>query len=561
MINTRDYFGRPLYLAGTPQPYQGFAPIGEFKPRQPKSAAGQLRDLLDAPSYTPTGSGNGQGTGTGGGTGSGTGTGTNTGTGGGIGGNAPEGQNPAGGNSAFDFALGAWNLGGAPQQGDQPIGYPDWQSVAKAIEWEQEHKGEYGGTGSISEDNPYKPDFTKYPGTPGSTVPPNGGGSSGSSGGGGSTGNTTSPQFGIGGAIGGYPGVYTPTPTAPPAGIGDWLGLYGGIDTLLGSGAATAGNLVAGPGQAPPVGGEFGAGLSNAIGQAGYANTILNGDASTNDKIVAGLGMINPILAAPFAINSALKAILGGADSADRRAIGEKEWEAVNQEFLRRLGRTDSLSPEWNHANIFADNTPDLNFLNSFLDSKNLRWGTDTQGDLGVGAFPGYLNGGSVEAAYGNNIDQLWADLANYYTSYDSAPQMGVVPTWGDLRNNAYDQYFQDIGGIRNAFDTQANGEPGSPTAAMSDFLNSFGGDPAQNPDYNWLVTPSSAYLYGVPGYGIGEQTGEWGWSLNDPAPKTDAEKAQAQRDFALKYYGDWGIPMTNTQPIYPWANNQVAKP
>lgn len=559
MINTRDYFGRPLYLAGTPQPYQGFAPIGEFKPRQQKSAAAQLQSLFDTPSYTPTGSGNGQGTGTGDGTGSGSGTGTNTGTGGGIGGNAPEGQNPAGGNSAWDFALGAWNLGGAPQQGDQPIGYPDWQSVAKAVEWEQEHKGEYGGTGSISEDNPYKPDFTKYPGTPGSTVPPTGGGSSGSSGGGGSTGNTTSPQFGIGGAIEGYPGVWRPETPPPPAGIGDWLGLSDAIGTLFGTGPAAGGvgGLVAGPGQAPPVG-NIGGDIAGALGQAGYVSTILDGDAEFNDKLVAGLGLINPILAAPFAVRDTLSAIRGES-SADRRIRGEKMWEAANLELLNRLGRYDEgySIGEWNNANIFADNTQDLNFLNSFLDSKGLRWAPDTKNDLGIGAFGGHLDGGAVEAAYGSDINRLWSDLINYYTGYENAPGMGKVDNWQKTLGVAYDDYFQSLGGIRNAFETQQNGQPGAPTSALQEFLASFGGDPYQNTNYNPLATQTTAYLYGLPAWGYGTPNSEFGWSLNDPAPRTDAEKAQAQRDFVSKYYGDWGMPMTNTQPIYPWANNQ----
>ena len=42
LINTRDYFGRPLYPRRYAATYQGFAPIGEFKPRQQKSAAGRL---------------------------------------------------------------------------------------------------------------------------------------------------------------------------------------------------------------------------------------------------------------------------------------------------------------------------------------------------------------------------------------------------------------------------------------------------------------------------------------------------------------------------------------
>ena len=144
MINTAITLDDRCTLAGTPQPYQGFAPIGEFKPRQQKSAAGRLQDLLDAPSYTPTGSGSGQGTGTGDGTGSRTGTGTDTGTGGGLGGNARKASRQA---ARVEIVRGIcyrrveprWR---AHSRSDLPIGYPDWQSVAKAIEWEQEHKGE-----------------------------------------------------------------------------------------------------------------------------------------------------------------------------------------------------------------------------------------------------------------------------------------------------------------------------------------------------------------------------------------------------------------------------------
>ena len=310
-------------------------------------------------------------------------------------------------------------------------------------------------------------------------------------------GTTTSPQFGIGGAIGGYPGVYTPTPTAPPAGIGIGSDCTVGLIRCFGSGAATAENLVAGPGQAPPVA-VNGAGLSNAIGQAGYANTILNGDASFKRQDRRSLGMINPILAAPFAINSALDAILGGADSADRRAIRRRMGGCQSGVSTAPWADRMTLSPGWwnQYSNHFRDNTPDLNFLNSFLDSKTFA-GDQIRRAISVGAFPGYLNGGSVEARMGTNIDQLWADLANYYTSYDNAPQM-VCSDWGRFcettpmtsisKTSASPQRLRYANERRN---------PGVRLPAMFVF-NSFGGDPAQNPDHNWLVTPSSAYLYGV---------------------------------------------------------------
>ena len=64
------------------------------------------------------------------------------------------------------------------------------------------------------------------------------GGGTGSTGGGGSTGNTTSPQFGIGGAIEGYPGVYSPnSPGAVDVinGVGTWKDIISGkaIDPTL----------------------------------------------------------------------------------------------------------------------------------------------------------------------------------------------------------------------------------------------------------------------------------------------------------------------------------------
>lgn len=503
MINTRDYFGRPLYLAGTPQPYQGFAPIGEFKPRQQKSAAAQLQSLFDTPSYTPTGSGNGQGTGTGDGTGSGSGTGTNTGTGGGIGGNAPEGQNPAGGNSAWDFALGAWNLGGAPQQGDQPIGYPDWQSVAKAIEWEQEHKGEYGGTGSISEDNPYKPDFTKYPGTPGSTLPPTGGGSSGSSGGGGSTGNTTSPQFGIGGAIDGYPGVWAPSapPSDRPSGW-DILGAAGTLKDIFGGGSSVSddvSNFVAGNGSKPPPGGfgEVADTVGDYLGAYNLGKTLLDGDASGFDKTVAAVSYVFPQLGA---LNVGLRAIgVGDESSTSKAQRGSQMWGAVNDALFDALGR-DASNMSYYLPGIHASNQQDLSFINDFLDSKGLRWGEDTQPHKDRMIRPGGVKGGELIDMYGNDIDRLWGDLTSFYSGYENAPPMGALPTWGESAKTSIDDFIAAQGGPVATFGNAPL--EGSWSPAVNEFLAGFGGSPS-NPNYNpylnqdYLLEQVMAIAYG----------------------------------------------------------------
>ena len=530
MINTRDYFGRPLYLAGTPQPYQGFAPIGEFKPRQQKSAAAQLQSLFDTPSYTPTGSGNGQGTGTGDGTGSGTGTGTNTGTGGGLGGNAPDGQHTGstGGNSAWDIAIGAWNLGGAPQQGDQPIGYPDWQAVAKAIEWEQEHTGEYGGTGSISEDNPYKPDFTKYPGTPGSTAPStDAGGGTGSTGGGGSTGNTTSPQFGIGGAIEGYPGVYSPnSPGAVDVinGVGTWKDiisgkaidptLFPGVKDLFGFGKTPAviegaqQQIVAGPGQAPPVGGELAAGIDKVLGTVGTVlngKTLLDGDADPIDKIVAGVSLVNPAIGAAFAAAlTGLRAIGVGSESSTSKARrGYDEWGAVNNAFLDALGRDAGPSRNMGYyaPGISASNVDDLNFINSFLGSKGLLWGPDTAIDTKDNLIrPGGVKGGELIDMYGNDINRLWGDLTSFYSGYENAPPVGDMPTWGESAKTSLDDFIAAQGGPVATFGNAPL--EGSWSPAVNEFLAGFGGSPS-NPNYNpylnqdYLLEQVMAMAYG----------------------------------------------------------------
>ena len=43
--------------------------------------------------------------------------------------------------------------------------------------------------------------------------------------------------------------------------------------------------------------------------------------------------------------------------------------------------------------------------------------------------------------------------------------------------------------------------------------------------------------------------------------PRRLTQKRHRRREFALKYYGDWGIPHDQHAADIPWASNQVAMP
>lgn len=535
MINTRDYFGRPLYLAGTPTPYQGFDPIGSFQPRSMKSPSADLRAMFEQQAAAPTGPGTGPGAGpgTGPGVGAQPGTGTTgTGTQGTNGTGAapalppvfptpapvvPGGQPAQGGPSAMDIALGVYRYGQRPngQPTDNPYGYPDWETARRAYEWEIAH----GGTVlDKSPGNPDQPDYERYPGTSGDQTGGSGtsGGSSGGSSSSGGGGNEQPlPPFGIGGGIdGNYPGVWTPSQPPQQNDPSIWEMIDGAwtLKDIFGSGGTTGiandlvQGLVAGPGSVPPTTsgggfGEFAGQVGDAIGVLNLGKTLLDGDADGFDKTMAAVSYAFPALGAAY-LGMNLLGVGGGESSRNKEQRGYETWGAVNDAFLDALGRDEGASRNIGayHPNLQATNVDDLNFINSFLQSKDLLWG---EGEY----RPGGVKGGELIDLYGDNgIEKLWGDLTGYYNTYGNAPKPGDVLGWGESADKRLDDYFASLASPTEAYNAVSAGNPlwdgyiGSPSAGLTELLTQSQGGPANNPLYNPYLNNDflTEYTYGL---------------------------------------------------------------
>lgn len=542
MINTRDYFGRPLYLAGTPQPYQPFAPIGEYQRRSSPSPSSQLTSLFDSPQGAAIGAGNGAGAGSGTGTGTGAGSGSGTGTTPDLGsgpGPQPPPQQPSSGPSAWDLAniYSGIFYGADPTQsqpGDAPRGYPTWDEAQEAWRWEIANNWPAIATGGgISADNPHQPDYQAYPGASGGTggTPTTGGGGST---GGGSTGGGSdeTPQFGIGGAIGGYPGVWTPDmPTSDRPSGWDVLDSAGTIWDIfnrptdeIGRASDLINEFVAGPGSTPPpvptgVSGELGAfadKVGDAAGLYGLGKTLLDGDASGFDKTMAAVSYAFPALGAAYTVGQLL-GVGGGESSKDKEQRGYSMWDAVNTAYLDALGRDAAERGDYYSPHISSTNLSDLNFLNAFLDSKDLRWGEGEYKPFGV-------KGGELIDMYGNDIDRLWGDLTSFYGGYENAPQPGDVESWRENYNRRIGESVAQAGGPTAAFLPGTSGDFYRVSDTLQDLLKSSQGDPAQNQYYNPYLTrdvlaeyamnlafgPSDTWGYNA--RDAGRESGAWSW-------------------------------------------------
>lgn len=369
--------------------------------------------------------------------------------------------------------------------------------------------------------------------------PTAGGGGSvggGATGGGGS--GEPPPSYGIGGAVTGYPGVWQPSPPQKDPSVWELLdGAWTLKDIFKSGGTAGVANdlvqgFVAGPGSAPPkvpgsAMGDFAGQVGDAIGALNLGKTLLDGDVSDFDKMTAATSYAFPALGA---VNLGLRAIgVGGESSTKKAQRGYETWGAVNDAFLDALGRDAGASRNmgYNASGIKATNVDDLNFINDFLDSKDLRWGADTQTTNKDNLLrAGGVKGGELIDMYGGDIERLWSDLTGYYNTYDNAPKPGDLPTWGESAKARTDAYVGSMGGAVGAFGPMPHGlELGHEfSPGIQELLAGFGGDPRTNANYNPFVNDDYMHEYqaglayspedpwGFIGAGSGRESGGWSW-------------------------------------------------